>query len=74
MRVVTVHCDRCGVKIEEGRGLIVIEAGPAPPIWPTDPASGRAALDLCRPCLDGLTAWLREAVGPRGESGAIRGA
>ena len=52
-------CDRCGRLIESGRALLVIEAGPRPPSWPTRPASGRTAIDLCGPCLEDLASWFR---------------
>ena len=53
------RCDRCGRLIESGRAVVALEAGPRPPSWPTRLASGRPAIDLCGPCLDELTSWLR---------------
>jgi hypothetical protein len=58
MRRVEYCCDRCGETIEAGRALVVVQAGNAPPSWPTDPESGRPSADLCPGCLADLTGWL----------------
>ena len=59
MMTVIIHCDRCGERIDRSRARLSLECGTTPPTWPTNSASGRPALDLCGPCLDGLAGWLR---------------
>jgi hypothetical protein len=60
MRTTTYTCDRCGVTIDDGRALVVIQAGPIPPAWSTDPETGRPGVDLCSTCLDSLASWLAQ--------------
>ncbi len=60
MRTTVYACDRCGTEILSGRAVVVVQAGAAPPSWPTDHENGRPALDLCPPCLDALTRWLHD--------------
>jgi hypothetical protein len=71
--LVTIRCDRCGETIDAGRTLEVIQAGPTPPAWPTDPETGRPAHDLCGPCLDGLSAWRRDPTASDGARGGAPG-
>ena len=57
MKSVTI---RCGVEIESGRSLVVIEAGDRPSPGPTDPETNRPKLDLCAPRTGDLPRWLLE--------------
>jgi hypothetical protein len=70
MRRITYACDRCGSAIDSGRSVIAIQAGAAPPSWSTDPETGRAAIDLCGPCMDGLAGGLRRP-NPSGERSRV---
>jgi hypothetical protein len=58
-----IRCDRCGQQVEAGGSVLTLEAGSAPPRWPTRPDSGRPAIDLCEACLGALLQWLGQ--GPR---------
>ena len=59
MRTTTYTCDRCGSALDAARAVVTVQAGATPPAWPTDPETGRPALELCARCLDELSTWLR---------------
>jgi hypothetical protein len=69
MTTTTISCDRCNAKIAADRARLLLDVGPVPPGWPTDPATLKPSLDLCKLCLDALAGWLAagRAPGRRGD-------
>lgn len=61
MTTVTVHCDRCGGRIDRDRTRLVMDCGTAPARWTLDPVSGRPTIDVCPPCVEALALWLNVA-------------
>lgn len=65
MTEVRHYCDGCHRLIESDRAVLTLRCGPRPPGWPSDPATGLPAVELCGPCLAALLARL-DAIGQGG--------